>query len=83
MITHSFWSVKEIEEDKKIHCNKDCVANVCVVVGLKVMLLVFAIDGFCFLLYMSRPEFGNPSCEGIRQANPVLLLINFKEKCLI
>ena len=29
---------------------------------------------------LSRPEFWNPKYEGIRQANPVLLLINFKEK---
>ena len=29
---------------------------------------------------MSRPGFWNPVSEGIRQANPVLLLVNFKEK---
>ena len=32
---------------------------------------------------LSRPEFGNPENEGIRQANPILLLINFKEKGFI
>ena len=31
-------------------------------------------------ILLSRPEFGNPENEGIRQANPVVLLINFKEK---
>ena len=32
---------------------------------------------------MSRPGFLGPVSEGIRQANPVLLLINFKEKVLL